>query len=87
MADMFSPRAQAVLVHLQANSGADETAQEVAAATGIEPKAITGVLNGLQRKGMIVREEATDADGKTVKYIRLTAEGTNADPAAEKPSA
>lgn len=84
---MFSEKAQAVLNHLQANAGADLTSKDIAAATGIENKSITGVINGLQRKGMVEREEAgKDEDGKVVKYVRLTAEGASVDPAAEKPA-
>lgn len=83
---MFSEKAAAVLSYLQANAAADLTAKDVAEATGIETKSITGVINGLQRKGMVVREEAgkDDDTGKVVKFIRLTSDGAAADPSAEK---
>jgi len=78
---MFSEKAQAVLTFLQANQGADLTAGAIAEAAGIEKKSITGVLNGLQRKGLVIREEV---EGQKDKLIRLTAEGAVADPNAEK---
>lgn len=84
---MFSEKAQAVLNYLQGNAGTDLTAKDIAVATGIETKSITGVINGLQRKGMVEREEVgKDDDGKVIKYVRLTAEGASVDPAAEKPA-
>lgn len=82
---MFSEKAQAVLTFLQGNAAADLTAKDIAEATGIETKSITGVVNGLVRKGMVVREEVgKDEDGKAVKYVRLTADGASVDPMAEK---
>jgi len=82
MAAMFSEKAQAVLTYLQANQKADLTAAAIAEAAGIEKKSITGVLNGLQKKGLVVREVV---EGQKDKLIRLTAEGAVADPYAEKP--
>lgn len=81
MAAMFSEKAQAVLEFLQANQGADLTAGAIAEAAGIEKKSITGVLNGLQKKGLVVREVV---EGQKDKLIRLTADGAAADPHAEK---
>lgn len=82
MAKLFSEKAQAVLTYLQDNDG-DFTSKDLAATLGIEPRSITGVLNGLQRKGLIVREVV---EGEKDKLIRLTAEGLAADPDAEKPA-
>lgn len=79
---MFSEKAQAVLTFLQGNDG-DFTSKDIAAALEIEPRSITGVLNGLQRKGLLVREVV---EGEKDKFIRLTAEGAAADPDAEKPA-
>ena len=79
---MFSEKAQAVLTFLQGNDG-DFTSKDIAAALDIEPRSITGVLNGLQRKGLLVREVA---EGEKDKLIRLTAEGAAVDPNAEKPA-
>lgn len=81
MTAMFSEKAQAVLTFLQANQGADLTAAAIAEAAGIEKKSITGVLNGLQKKGLVVREVV---EGQKDKLIRLTADGVAADPYAEK---
>lgn len=81
MAAMFSEKAQAVLKFMQANTGADLTAGMIAEATGIEKKSITGVLNGLVKKGYVVREEV---EGSKDKLIRLTADGAGVDPMAEK---
>lgn len=82
MAKLFSEKAQVVLTYLQGNDG-DFTSKDLAATLGIEPRSITGVLNGLQRKGLIVREVV---EGEKDKLIRLTAEGLAADPDAEKPA-
>lgn len=82
MAKLFSEKAQAVLTYLQGNDG-DFTSKDLAATLDIEPRSITGVLNGLQRKGLIVREVV---EGEKDKLIRLTAEGLAADPDAEKPA-
>jgi Mn-dependent DtxR family transcriptional regulator len=79
---MFSEKAQAVLTFLQGNDG-DFTSKDIAAALDIEPRSITGVLNGLQRKGLLVREVV---EGEKDKLIRLTAEGAAVDPNAEKPA-
>lgn len=81
MAKVFSEKASAVLRYLQSNVGSDLTAKDIAAATNIETKAITGVINGLQRKGLVIREEVEGFDGK---LIRLTSDGASADPDAEK---
>lgn len=83
MTAMFSEKAQAVLSFLQANQKADLTAGAIAEAAGIEKKSITGVLNGLQKKGLVVREVV---EGQKDKLIRLTPEGAVADPYAEKPA-
>lgn len=78
---MFSEKAASVLRYMQANVGSDMTAKDIAAATGIETKAITGVINGLQKKGLTFREEVEGFDGK---LIRLTEAGASANPDAEK---
>lgn len=81
MAKVFSEKAAAVLVHMQANQDVNEMAPEIAAATGIDPKSITGVLNGLQKKGLVERVEM---EGFEKKVIRLTSAGLSVDPDAEK---
>ena len=83
---MFTEKAQAILTYLQGTDG-DITNADIVDATGIPARSVTGSLNGLQKKGLIYREEVEfEEDGKKVKvkYIRLTDEGRAADPDAEK---
>lgn len=83
MAKQFSDSAQAVLTFLQANPVVDITSKELADAVGVAQKSITGVLTGLQKKGLVVREDAVRGDEK-VKYIRLTDSGKTVDPDMDK---
>lgn len=78
---VFSDKAAAVLSFLQARPNENLMATDIAAGTGIETKSITGVLNGLQRKGLVTR---ATVDGFDKKIIRLTDSGKNADPMEEK---
>ena len=81
MAAMFSDKAKAALEYLQAHNGEDLTSKDIAGALDIEPRSITGVLNGLQRKGLV---ERVVVEGQKDKLIRLTADGITADPNADK---
>jgi Mn-dependent DtxR family transcriptional regulator len=81
MAKMFSENAQAVLTFLQAHQGEDVTSKDIAANFGMANNSVTGILNGLQRKGLVVREVV---EGQKDKLIRLTDEGVAADPDADK---
>lgn len=83
MAKQFSDSAQAVLTFLQANPVVDITSKELADAVGVAQKSITGVLTGLQKKGLVIREDAVRGDEK-VKYIRLTDSGKTVDPDMDK---
>lgn len=83
MAKQFSDSAQAILTFLQANPVVDITSKELADAVGVAQKSITGVLTGLQKKGLVVREDAVRGDEK-VKYIRLTDSGKIVDPDMDK---
>lgn len=83
MAKQFSDSAQAVLTFLQANPVVDITSKELADAVGVAQKSITGVLTGLQKKGLVVREDAVRGEEK-VKYIRLTDSGKTVDPDMDK---
>lgn len=76
---VFSDKAAAVLSFLKARSGEDFTSKEIAAATGIETKSITGVINGLAKKGLVLREEV-----EGIKVVRLTDAGKVVDPMEEK---
>jgi DNA-binding MarR family transcriptional regulator len=81
MAKLFSDKAQAVLTFLQAHEGENLTSKDIAAALDIEGRSITGVLNGLVRKGLV---ERVVVEGEKDKRIVLTADGVTADPNAEK---
>lgn len=81
MAKMFSENAQAVLTFLQAHQGEDVTSKDIAANFGMANNSVTGILNGLQRKGLVIREVV---EGQKDKLIRLTDEGVAADPDADK---
>lgn len=70
--------------YIKDHSGEDFTAKDIAAALGHEnARSVNGSITGMQKKGWVVREEATveNAEGKpeVVKFIRLTDAGKNAD--------
>ena len=79
---MFYPKkAQAVLAHLQATAGTDETFVEVAEATGLEARSVNGTVTGLAKRGLVERVEVENFDKKV---IRLTDAGRTFDPMTEK---
>lgn len=77
----MSDKAVQVLQFLQANPGADFTASDIAAELDFIPIAVNGVVNGLVKKGYVVREESEaelpDGTVKTLKFIVMTEEGKN----------
>ena len=79
---MFSENAQKVLTFLQTNPTVDMVAKDLAEAASVPTKSITGVLNSLVKKGLVVREEVAVGDD-VVKFIRLTDAGQQVDPLAE----
>lgn len=81
MAFVLSEKAQAVLAHLQATAGTDETFVEIAEATGLEGRSVNGTITGLAKRGLVERVEVENFDKKVV---RLTAEGKTFDPMTEK---
>ena len=81
MAAILSEKAQQILVFLQKNSKSDFTSKDIAATLNLDGRSVTGVLNGLQRKGLIIREVV---EGQKDKLIRITPEGLAMDPYAEK---
>lgn len=81
MAAMFSDNAKTVLTFLQTHTGEDLTSKGIAEALDIAPRSITGVLNGLARKGLV---ERVVVEGEKDKRIVLTADGAAADPNADK---
>ena len=74
----MSDKAVRVLQFLQ-KEGEAMTAAEIAKELELVPIAINGVVNGLVKKGFVVREEAEvempDGATKSLKFIHLTDEG------------
>lgn len=81
MAFVLSEKAQAILAHLQANVGTDETFVEVAEATGLEARSVNGTVTGLAKRGLV---ERVSVEGVDKKVIRLTDAGRTFDPMTEK---
>ena len=81
MSYVLSEKAQAILAHLQATAGTDETFVEIAEATGLEGRSVNGTITGLAKRGLVERVEVENFDKKVV---RLTAEGKTFDPMTEK---
>lgn len=83
MAFLFSENAQKVITHLQNTAGTDQTAQDIADATGLPIKTVQGVVtSALKRRGLADRKEV---EGFEKKVIYLTAAGLEVDPTMEKP--
>ena len=81
-----------VLDYVKANDGADMTAADIAAGTGLEVKQVNGIVtSAFQKKGLMQRTPAEiqleDGTHKAVKFISLTEEGKNFDPDAEETKA
>lgn len=81
MAKVLSENAAKVLSFLQANASADLTADAIAEALGMAPRSVNGTVTGLQKKGLVVRQEV---EGFDKKVVRLTGEGAGFDPDMEK---
>ena len=81
MSYVLSEKAQAILAHLQANVGADETFVKVAEATGLEARSVNGIVTGLAKRGLV---ERVSVEGIDKKVIRLTDAGRTFDPMTEK---
>lgn len=81
MSYVLSEKAQAILAHLQATAGTDETFVEVAEATGLEARSVNGTVTGLAKRGLVERVEV---EGFDKKVIRLTDAGRTFDPMTEK---
>jgi DNA-binding MarR family transcriptional regulator len=77
----MSDKAVQMLQFLQKNANVDLTSQDIAEAMGIQAIAVTGVVNGLVKKNLVLRDEAEaempDGTKKKVKFISLTDEGKN----------
>lgn len=79
-----------IIKFLQANSDADMTAQDVAAATGYDVKVVNGVFTrAIQMKELgervVAEVETEDGTHATVKFLKLNADGKafNTDPVEE----
>lgn len=77
-----------VLNYLKGIDGQDVTSADVAAALGLERKSVDGIFtSAIQKKGYGVRVpaevELEDGTHRAVKFLVLTDEGKNFDPAAE----
>lgn len=74
---------KAIYNYVKDHDGEDFTAADIAEALGAEVRSVNGSLTGMQKKGWVVREEAEieldDKTHKKVKFIRMTADGKNAD--------
>lgn len=81
MSYVLSEKAQAILAHLQATAGTDETFVEIAEATGLEARSVNGTVTGLAKRGLVERVEVENFDKKV---IRLTDAGRTFDPMTEK---
>lgn len=82
MAKMFSDKAQKVLEFLQQNPTVQLTTKELAAAIGMPPRSVNGVVTSLVGRGLAERVPATVA-GLEVKYVQLTPSGKDIDPTAD----
>lgn len=80
---------KAVFTFLKETQTEDNTLSSIATALGMEPRSVNGCLVGMQKKGLVIREEVQSLDdaGKatTIKYIRLTPAADSFDPDAEAP--
>lgn len=79
-AKVLSEKAQAVLVFLQNDPSADFTSKNIAEGIGLEARSVTGVINGLVKKGFV---ERIVVEGQKDKLVKLTAAGAALDPEAE----
>ena len=85
---MLKPNSKLVFNFVKANDGKNITAADIAEGTGLEVKSVNGIVtSAFQKKGLMERIpaeiELTDGSHKSVKFIRLTAEGKVFDPDAE----
>ncbi len=82
----FSDNAKVVVSFLREHQGVDLIQNDISDATSIPRRSMTGLVNSLVKKGVAVREEVEVADGKTVKYVRLTDLGMTIDLDMDKPA-
>lgn len=86
----LSANARTVYDYVKSVDGTqDVTADDIAAATGVEKKSVNGIVtSAFQKKGLMERIPAEiqleDGTHKPVKLIRLTDEGRAFDPDAQE---
>lgn len=86
---MLKENSLKVLNYVRENDGADITAADIAAGTGLEVKSVNGIITAaFQKKGLMERVEAEieleDGSHKKVKFVKLTDTGREFDENAEE---
>ena len=71
-ANKISDNARRVLRYCQTHTGDDLTFKDIAEGLGLPPRSVTGVITGLQKRGLLDRIEVEDSKDK---LIRCTEEG------------
>lgn len=79
----ISEMGQAIIKYLIDTDNAPATAKDVAEALGTTDKKVNGAFNGLVKKELGYRDEATVAAKVEVKYLVLTEAGMAYDPEAD----
>jgi DNA-binding MarR family transcriptional regulator len=79
----ISDNAKAIIAHLTANAGINETLDDVADAMGMDKRVINGTFNSLVKKGIAARVPATVEADVAVKFLKLTDAGMACDPDAD----
>ena len=89
---MLKPNSRTVYEFVKANDGKNITAADIAEGTELDTKQVNGIVtSAFQRKGLMERIpaeiELEDGSHKSVKFIKLTAEGKAFNPDAEETKA
>ena len=84
MARMFTDNAAIVIRFLQAHSGENFIASDIAEETGLSLRSVNGLVTSLAKKNICERVEV---EGFEKKVIRLTSVGMTIDPDAQKSEA
>ena len=71
-ATKISDNARRVLHYCQTHNGQDFTFKDIAEGLGLSPRSVTGVITGLQKRGLLERIEVEDSKDK---LIRCTDDG------------
>lgn len=81
----LTPVSKRVFEFLKECGDENNTIATIAKSLDMSEKSVNGVLLGLQRKSLIIREEVADAEKgkKPIKYIRLTPAAEAFDPDEE----